>query len=581
MERLLFYYLKSYYFIFLLCLGHEQYSDYSQQNKKSTNIPITLPQELPFARRLKDSRSTPQLNQIESNDITDSAPDMRIIEQDLGSDADSLPSCEESLTTSESPPNSPELFNPKTEPNRRDSAPASLNIEALKELKHNNGEHDDEVIREMHRRYSSVEERTNRVRFKLQESFQEEEERFSKKFHNSEDAELHRKFSNVEEYKINPQIQAVNYPRKVSSPPCLASEIEESLQLSTTERKSSFDRSRKCSVYSDNSGSYQIMPGQAITRVPSHDDIITPVTKEDNRKNSLQDHEIRLRHHDTDDRKYSLQENRRHSMTFPDKRDDNGNRKFSLQMIKRRPSFSDRKLSLQERKGSSINERKISTSTNEQRKYSSADRKLSACERKISTTADRKLSACERKISTSADRKLSACERKLSSTADRKLSSAERKMSSTDRKLSSSERKMSSSERKLSQEVRKVSLGDTIRAVVGTKKKHERKASQEGLSAADENNNVSNDKKSTWGLIKNKIKKDRKSSNDLMTNGSPRMLRLLSRHDSSSSVESGTPRRMRRSDSKHSQRSEDYDEKSISSYNSMELDDSLNDMQSM
>lgn len=541
-------------------IGHEQYSEYPKQKKnQNVNFPITLP-DIPFTKSpINSASSTPQLTgrsskSDESND--EDNIDMRILEQDLGSDADSLPSCGESLTASESPPNSPELFKPKLDTsNRRESAPASLNLEAIKDgIERNDCENDeDDLLRELHRRYSSVEERTNRVRFKLQESFQEEEDRYNKQFIEESEVDLQRKFSDIEGYKIPPK----QYQRKVSSPPCLPSEIEESLP---EQRKTSFDRSRKCSVYSDNSGSYQILPGQAVKRVASHDDLIVEndIKNDIDRKISLQDHKPILREKNSTDRKHSLQDapRRRSLIIFDTRKDEQGNRKFSLQVQKRRPSFSDRKLSLQERQ-------------NAERKVSSADRKLSL---NVPTDQQRKQSLAERKISQS--------DRKISST-DRKISLTERKISSSERKISSSERKHSSAERKLSQEIRKVSLSDTLRSVVGTKKKHERKPSHEGI--ADENNNLSNDKKSTWGLIKNKIKKDRKSSNDLLTNGSPRMLRLLSRHDSSSSVESGTPRRSRRSDSlsKRSPRSEDYDRKSISSFNSLDLEDSMNEPQQM
>lgn len=548
-------------FFILSIIGHEQYSDFAQKKKNSNttaNFPIKLP-DISFSKSSIDSAtSTPNLTlhsskSKESNE-EERALDMRMSEQDLGSDADSLPSCGESLTASESPPNSPELFKPKLDSNRRESAPASLNLEALKdgiECDEDESTNNEDIIRELHRRYSSVEERTNRVRFKLQESFQEEEDRFQKQFNESE-TDLQRQFSDIEGYKVSsPSLN--HYPRKVSSPPCLASEIEESLQQE--QRKTSFDRSRKCSVYSDNSGSYQILPGQAVKRVSSHDDLMDEeriIKTAEERKISLQDHKPSHREKNSYDRKLSLQDApRRRSMIFFDsKKDEQGNRKFSLQMPKRKPSFSDRKLSLQERK-------------NDDRKTSTADRKLS--------------------LNIVGERKISSAEQRRFSTNERRMSSTERKMSTNERRMSSSERKHSSTtERKLSQEVRKVSLSDTLRSVVGTKKKHERKQSQEGL--ADENNNLSsNDKKSTWGLIKNKIKKDRKHSNELLTNGSPRMLRLLSRHDSSSSVESGTPRRSRRADSltKRSPRIEDYDQKSISSFNSFDLDDSVNDTQPM
>ena len=472
----------------------------------------------------KTDTTRPPLNRTKSSDSHTSGIDMRVSEQDLGSDAESLPSCEESLTNSDSAPDSPELFKQKQDTNRRESAPASLNLKIMNDIQQLNSINE-EKTREYHRRYSSVEERTGRVRFNLEESFKEEEDRYNKQFNESDGQDLEPKFSDIEAYKMPAVSQ---YPRKVSSPPCLSCDIEEirheheQQNQQNKQRKDSSDRSRKCSVYSDNSGSIQIMPGQTVRKVSSQENLIREEISEtvvelrkpkkrDSRKISLQECKSN-KEQKADTRKLSLQEgsNRRRSVCF-DERTSESSRKFSLQVPKRRPSFSDRKLSLQERK---------------------------------------------------------------QSTSERKASLHERKYSAHERKLSSSERKYSSTERKLSsQETRKTSLTDTFRAVVGQKKKVERKHSSENL--ADENNNFSGDKKSAWGLIKNKIRKDRKSSNDAIQHGSPRMMRILSRNDSTSSIDSGTPRRNRRADStgKRSTRSEDYDEKSISSYNSIDLED--------
>uniref|UniRef100_A0A7M5WJS3 Uncharacterized protein n=1 Tax=Clytia hemisphaerica TaxID=252671 RepID=A0A7M5WJS3_9CNID len=504
--------------------GHEQYSEYTTTHtttKKKNSFKLSMPNIQCPQDTSEAIRQRPALNRTKSEDSQTSGIDMRISEQDLGSDAESLPSCEESLTNSEnSPPNSPELFKQKQEVSRRESAPASFNIKILDDIQGLN-EINEERSREFHRRYSSVEERTSRVRFNLEESFKEEEDHYSKQFDENEEQP---KFSDIEGYKVAPLTQ---YPRKVSSPPCLSCDIEEvrqeyqqNQQVPTAQRKDSSDRSRKCSVYSDNSGSIQILPGQSVRKVSSQENLIreeeestpiAPLRNKYDRKISLQEPKLR-KDSRVDNRKLSLQENssRRKSVCIDEKSTNENSRKFSLQIPRRRPSFSDRKLSLQERKNS---------------------------------------------------------------THERKMSSHDRKYSAHERKISSSERKYSAHERKLSQqETRKTSLTDTFRSVVGTKKKSERKASQEVL--ADENNNV--DRKSAWGLIKNKIKKDRKSSAEAIQQGSPRMLRLLSRNDSSSSIDSGTPRRHRRSGSagkRASTRSEDYDQKSISSFNSVDLED--------
>ena len=458
---------------------------------------------------------------------------MRMLEQDLGSDAESLPSCEESLTNSEnSPPGSPQAFKKKLGVNRRESAPASINAkfindedEVTKEMAKIENHEGSLATRESHRRYSSVEERTSRVRFKFEESFKEEENRYEKQFDDQEEEDLRQNFSDIEPFKVLPP-SSLQYSRKVSCPPCLSCDIEEVRQESQQNfvqqpRKDSTEsRTRKCSVYSDNSGSIQILPGQTIRKVSSKDNLISEEEihsfqhQNYHRKTSLQEQKARKTSR-VENRKASLQENcgRKVSINTEEKPCNESSRKFSLQIPRRRQSFSDRKLSLQERR--------------------------------------------------------------KQSTAERKLSTDNGKYSSRERKASFSEKKHSVSERKTSQpELRKISLTDTFRAVVGTKKKTERKKSQEVL--ADENNNMSSDKKSAWGLIKNKIKKDRKSSNDAIQQGSPRMIRLLSRNDSSSSLDSGTPKRNRRrtySADKRSPRSEEYDQKSISSYNSMDLED--------
>ena len=486
----------------------------------------------------------------------DASSKMRMLEQDLGSDAESLPSCEESLTHSEnSPPCSPQAFKKKRNVNRRESAPASINMKFISDEDDEEVEEsgkdqsmirrgDEPPNREAHRRYSSVEERTSRVRFKFEESFKKEECRYEKQFDDQEPEDLHQNFSSdIEPYKVLPPSSA-QYSRKVSCPPCLSCDIEEVRQenqqqqlqsnvVPTQTRKDSTEsRTRKCSVYSDNSGSIQILPGQSIRKVSSKDNLISEEETDSfkllnqinnsQRKTSLQEYKVR-KTSKIENRKTSLQENyhRKKSLNAVDEinekspSNNENSRKFSLQVPRRRQSFSDRKLSLQERN---------------QRKQSTAERKFSTDNGKYE----------QRKTS-----------------------------------LSTGEKKHSVSERKTSQpELRKISFTDTFRSVVGTKKKTERKQSQEVL--ADENNNTSGDKKSAWGLIKNKIKKDRKSSNDAIQQGSPRMLRLLSRNDSSSSLDSGTPKRNRRrtnSHGKRSPRSEEYDQKSISSYNSMDLED--------
>lgn len=437
---------------------------------------------------------------------------MCILDQYLGSDAESLPSCEESLTNSEnSPPNSPPAFKKKVGLDRRESAPASLNVKFVNSHVIKVSETSEQTNRESHRRYSSVEERTSRVRFNLEESFKEEECRYEKQFEEEEDHHMTKLFSDVEPFKVSPSSQT--YSRKVSCPPCLSCDIEEVRQdnQQTKRKDSSESRTRKCSVYSDNSGSIQILPGQSIKKIASNENLIVSeqesLQSNAHRKTSLQEYKTR-KYSKVDNRKLSLQENsnQKKSSNGEERSSKENSRKFSLQGPRRRQSFSDRKLSLQNNL------------------------------------------TMERKIST-----------------DGKYTYQERKTSLSDRK---------SLERKTSQpELRKISLTDTFRSVVGTKKKAERKQSQETL--ADENNNLSSDKKSAWGLIKNKMKKDRKSSNDAIQQGSPRMIRLLSRNDSSSSLDSGTPKRHRRrtdSAGKRSPRSED-DQKSISSYTSMDLED--------
>lgn len=528
--------------IFILYfLGHQQYTTYTQTTKKKNSFQISMPDIHYNRNKCNDDSLEENEEDQESLEDHNATSKMRMLEQDLGSDAESLPSCEESLTHSEnSPPCSPQAFKKKQVVNRRESAPASINMKFISDEDDKDGDdseketkmiRDNETpTRESHRRYSSVEERTSRVRFKFEESFKEEENRYEKQFDDQEPEDFHQSFSDIEPFKVLPPSSA-QYSRKVSCPPCLSCDIEEVRQenqqpavLPQSRKDSTESRTRKCSVYSDNSGSIQILPGQSIRKVSSKDNLISEEEIDSlklqnqmnsQRKTSLQEHKVR-KLSKIENRKTSLQENygRKKSLNAVDENEKSSNnensRKFSLQVPRRRQSFSDRKLSLQER------------------------RKPSTAERKFSTDNGK-----------------------------------------NERKTSLYEKKHSVSERKTSQpELRKISFTDTFRSVVGTKKKAERKQSQEVL--ADENNNTSGDKKSAWGLIKNKIKKDRKSSNDAIQQGSPRMLRLISRNDSSSSLDSGTPKRNRRrtdSQGKRSPRSEEYDQKSISSYNSMDLED--------
>lgn len=394
---------------------------------------------------------------------------IHISEQDLGSDAESLPSCGDSYTASESPPNSPELsFQVKSvsECNRRVSAPEVLNRKALVG-----------VIREdeynLRRRNSSVEEAANKVRFQLEESFKKEECRYKKQFEDEHNAE--NKYEDVEQYKTTEKSSPL-HQRKVSCPP----------NLNTHE-----ERRRKISVFSDASEK-------------SHEGDMVQ---------------------DLDDRKLSL-----HDQSVA----------------------SNRKMSYQELKKSSHNNKK-----------SNQDRKLSLQDNKTQT---RKTSLQEKtslQVNQMNLRKASLQERKLSQQMQDRKYSTERKLSSHDRKLSTGDRKNSSSERK-------ISLTETFRAVVGTRKKSEQRKNsvpENPNISPDENNNT--DKKSTWGIIKNKIKKDRKGSTEFggSPNHSPRTSFILSRNNSTSSIESGSVKK--RSDSltrkemfQRRTRSIDYDRRS-------------------
>ena len=483
---------------------------------------------IPYTNNSITQSASPQSSSSSRNsECHSSLVAMHISEQDLGSDADSLPSCGESITASESPSNSPELIIPTTHVSitRRVSAPASINVEIFAEL-----ENDilvDGLLDNFRRRNSSVEVRTNRVRFKLEKSFKAEEAKY--------DEQLIRENLKIEQYIDT------DFPKEEKlCPPVVV------------------QRRRKLSVFSDTSDQLSSINGERKISLPDR-----KLSLQDNeiqkRKISLQDHQkvdrrISLQNHQNVDRKISLQNHQ------------NVDRKISLQDNKN--YFIERKRSLQDHNNYYTN-RKASLQDN---KCYYTDRKISLQDNK---TVERKISLQDSKVY-STDRSTYFTDRKLSlqgqdrkiSAHDRKISLQERKISYSngthERKINSSERRVSSQhERKTSQNERKISFTDTLRAVVGTKKK-ERKTSTDTM---DENNNVPSDKKSKWsmGKIKNKKKKDRKHSSELNKCPSPRELqRLVSRNDSSSSVESIN---------KYKRKSQDYDQKSLTSSLSVDTED--------
>lgn len=337
---------------------------------------------------------------------------------------------------------------------RCDSAPDKLYKDRIMKIENDKTEKE-------RRRNSSIDCQTNRVRFKLEESFKEEEERYLQ-LSEVENEHLN-KYEDMEVYKrATPiHINKIEAPQKINlvEPPTIIS-----------------PRQRKASVF--NYGQVQTIPQ------------VAKVQKIEERKISFE-----CLHADAYGRKFSV-----HEETIPI-RTVQKKRKISLQFL------------TQNNKKTILNDKTVNRSSE-------------------SLNKDKK-SKPKKSIQEENKKQRKKSKQELSPVAQRRKSSATEK---------------------------KLSITDTFRSIVVSKKK----------KSGCENPDLNNNKKSTWGAIKGKMKIERKTSNSASPTQSPRNFRFF-RNDSSSSIGS-TGRFKRGSLSRQSSErsfSDSFERKRSTSCNSM------------